>query len=478
MLWRRKILLKLFELGDIFLVMMAFAVVFWFFYERQNDLPFGEFLDHKVSFRMVLFIVGFGLSWHILFLFFHLYESKRLSTLKTEIIDLIKATALGSMILVTLSELLLFEMFKGWFVPVFWTVSTLSIIGSRLLLRKTLKEIRKSGRNLRNVHIVGTNDRAIQFAGEIQAKPNLGYHLMGFMDDPWEGLRHFRSSGYPLVSDLTRVSDFLNQNVVDEVVLALPLSACYQQAARVIEKCEEQGVLVRVLGSIFSPKLAQVRVEDFEGQSVMTLRTGAIGTLDQALKRAVDFCIIVPIVIMLIPFIGAVALVVKIASPGPVFFVQKRVGLNKRRFSLYKFRTMVVDAEKKLAELEHLNEVNGAAFKLRNDPRITPIGQFLRKSSIDELPQLFNVLKGDMSLVGPRPLPIRDYEAFAYNWHRRRFSVRPGLTCLWQVMGRSRLSFERWMELDMEYIDNWSLALDLKILLKTIPAVVKGSGAT
>jgi lipopolysaccharide/colanic/teichoic acid biosynthesis glycosyltransferase len=172
-----------------------------------------------------------------------------------------------------------------------------------------------------------------------------------------------------------------------------------------------------------------------------------------------------------------VALFIKITSPGPVFFVQERIGLNKRRFMLIKFRTMVVDAERKIHELEHLNEVKGPAFKIKNDPRITRIGRFLRKASIDELPQLINVLKGDMSLVGPRPLPIRDYNGFDEDWHRRRFSVQPGITCLWQCNGRSNVSFDRWMQLDMEYIDNWSLWLDFKILAMTIPAVLRGSGA-
>jgi lipopolysaccharide/colanic/teichoic acid biosynthesis glycosyltransferase len=180
---------------------------------------------------------------------------------------------------------------------------------------------------------------------------------------------------------------------------------------------------------------------------------------------------------MLAPLFLLAALIVRLTSPGPALFFQDRVGLNKRRFRLYKFRTMEADAEKRQREVEHLNEASGAVFKIRNDPRLTPVGKFLRKTSIDELPQLFNVLKGDMSLVGPRPLPVRDYQGFHQDWQRRRFSVRPGITCLWQVNGRSSTTFEKWMELDMQYIDHWSLGLDFKILAKTIPAVLRGSGA-
>jgi len=195
------------------------------------------------------------------------------------------------------------------------------------------------------------------------------------------------------------------------------------------------------------------------------------------IKRMLDLVGSAVSLILLFPLLLAVAGLIRLRSPGPIFFVQERMGLNKRRFKLYKFRTMVVNAEEKIGALEHLNEVAGPAFKLRNDPRITPLGRVLRKTSLDELPQLFNVLKGDMSLVGPRPLPVRDYEGFNTTWHRRRFSVKPGITCLWQVMGRSSIPFERWMELDMQYIDQWSLLLDLQIILKTIPAIVKGSGA-
>jgi lipopolysaccharide/colanic/teichoic acid biosynthesis glycosyltransferase len=171
------------------------------------------------------------------------------------------------------------------------------------------------------------------------------------------------------------------------------------------------------------------------------------------------------------------ACLIKLTSRGPVFFLQERIGTNKRRFSICKFRTMVVGAESMMSQLEPQNEVSGPVFKIKDDPRITRLGKFLRRTSIDELPQLFNVLKGDMSLVGPRPLPVRDFDGFSEDWQRRRFSVRPGITCLWQVQGRSSIGFEQWMELDLKYLDEWSLWLDLKILAMTIPAVVKGSGA-
>ena len=209
---------------------------------------------------------------------------------------------------------------------------------------------------------------------------------------------------------------------------------------------------------------------------VVTIDTGSMSGPTVLVKRAFDVSISLTLLLILAPLFAAIALAIRLTSPGPILFVQERVGLNKRLFRLCKFRTMIPDAEEKLAELESLNEVNGPAFKIKQDPRITPIGAFLRKHSLDELTQLINVLRGDMSLVGPRPLPVRDYRGFTEDWHRRRLSVRPGITCLWQVGGRNSIPFERWMELDMQYIDQWSLLLDFKILLKTIPTVLKGSG--
>jgi lipopolysaccharide/colanic/teichoic acid biosynthesis glycosyltransferase len=191
-----------------------------------------------------------------------------------------------------------------------------------------------------------------------------------------------------------------------------------------------------------------------------------------------DLSVAVIWLIALAPLFALVALAIMLDSTGPVFFIQERVGCNKRRFRMIKFRTMTADAEERMKDIEHLNEKSGPIFKIRNDPRITRVGKWLRKTSIDELPQLINVLVGDMSIVGPRPLSVRDATGMEEAWQKRRFRVKPGLTCLWQVSGRSNLSFEEWMHLDLEYIDHWSLGLDATILLRTIPAIVLARGAS
>jgi exopolysaccharide biosynthesis polyprenyl glycosylphosphotransferase len=325
--------------------------------------------------------------------------------------------------------------------------------------------------------IVGTNGRALEFARSLSSHPELGYRIVGFVDQAWHGMEVFRRSGYALASDFGSFPQFLRNSVVDEVVMALPFRSMHAEGSRIAALCEEQGITTRVLTNLFDLKMARSFVEDLEGDPLITHSTGSLEGWPILVKRILDFTISSIVIVLLFVVLLATAILIKLTSPGPVLFIQKRLGLNKRRFNLYKFRTMVLDAEKRMREIEHLNEASGPVFKIKNDPRITPIGTFLRKTSIDELPQLFNVLLGDMSLVGPRPLPVRDYEGFDKDWQRRRFSVRPGITCLWQVRGRSSIPFEKWMELDLQYIDKWSLWLDCQILLRTIPAVLKGSGA-
>jgi exopolysaccharide biosynthesis polyprenyl glycosylphosphotransferase len=257
----------------------------------------------------------------------------------------------------------------------------------------------------------------------------------------------------------------------------LPLRSFYERSSEVAARCQLQGITARLGGEIFSQQKARARAEMFEDDDFIAMDTGVRAWGALFAKRALDIVLSLVLLILLGPLFLVVALLIKLSSPGPIFFSQERVGVNKRRFLIHKFRTMVPDAERMLPELEGQNEASGPVFKIKKDPRITPMGKILRRTSIDELPQLLNVLKGDMSLVGPRPLPIRDYEGFREDWQRRRFSVRPGITCLWQVTGRSSVGFEEWMKLDLQYMDEWSIWLDLKILARTIPVVMKGTGA-
>ena len=325
--------------------------------------------------------------------------------------------------------------------------------------------------------IVGTNERAREFARKIEDKQELGYHLLGFVDEQWKGNGDLGKYGWKLVSNINDFNAYIRDHVVDEVIIALPMKSLYWEASKIFTTCEEQGIIVRNLQDIFNSKLARSKTEYFEGLSITTHFSGRLNGWQVPIKRVMDILLSVFPLIFLSPLFLLVALLIKLDSPGPVLFIQDRIGLNKRRFKLYKFRTMIDGADKMQEELEVINEVSGPVFKIKNDPRITQLGRILRRISIDELPQLFNVFKGDMSLVGPRPLPIRDYNGFNLDIHRRRFSVRPGITCLWQVSGRSTIQFEKWMNLDLQYIDNWSLWMDFKILAKTIPAVLKGAGA-
>lgn len=475
---RRKILFQAFELLDLLLMVFAFGLATSAAYEtRIGNISFTRFLSMRITVQNFVIFLGFVLLWRLLFSFYGLYHSRRLSTRWNDALDVLKATSWSSLAILVASVFLHIQIVTPAFILVFWVASGATTVSSRLVLRHILEGLRLRGRNLRHVLIVGTNSRALDFARKIESKPELGYRIIGFVDDHWSGISELGKSGYSRVVGLKEFPNFLREHVVDEVIVGLPMNSFYQQASVIVAHCEEQGIITRFLSNIFNPKLARCKSEQLEDDSVITLYTGAMEGWPIVAKRALDFSLSLVLLIILAPLFLVTAVLIKLASTGPVFFVQERVGLNKRRFRLYKFRTMIPEAEQKLAEVEHLNEVSGPVFKIKNDPRITPMGRFLRKTSIDELPQLINVLKGNMSLVGPRPLPARDYAGFDQDWVRRRFSVRPGITCLWQINGRSSVPFIRWMELDMEYIDQWSFSLDLKILAKTIPAVLRGSGA-
>jgi exopolysaccharide biosynthesis polyprenyl glycosylphosphotransferase len=476
----RKVYSNGFKLFDLLLMMVSFVVATLPQYERVGRLSLAEFFELRVKLGNLILFVSFLVIWHILFSVFGLYGSKRLASRWDEVWDALRATSTGTMVIAVFGLTFRIWVVNRIFLALFWVMTTSLVILSRMAIRGALAYARRHGRNTRNMLIIGTNPRALELVKRIHEKPELGYRILGCADEDWSGIEEFKKEGIPLVSDLNDLPAYMRRSVVDEVVLALPIRSFHTYASQIAAACEQQGIIIRFLPNIFDLKEARHRADELDGDALISHETTITDFWGLTIKRGIDILVSLTAIILLSPVLLLAALAVKLTSQGPIFFVQKRLGLNKRMFNIYKFRTMVMDAEARLKELEHLNEADGAVFKIKKDPRITVVGAFLRKTSIDELPQLFNVLKGEMSLVGPRPLQVRDYELFETHcgdWQRKRFSVRPGITCLWQIMGRSSTTFERWMELDLQYIRTWSLWLDLEILAKTVPAVLRGSGA-
>ena len=476
---RRRLLLKVWKLFDLWIMSSMFVLAAVPGLHGGGGISLADFLSMRIKVENFFLFVGLLVVWHLVFVSLGVYQSQRLVSRQEELARVFGATSAGALCLGLLSLLCRIRMVTPSYLLVFWLLTMATVMASRLALRFILEGLRRRGRNTRYVLIVGTNSRAIEFAQRIESKAVSGYKVIGFVDEPWSGLAKFQMGPYRLVCDIRDLASFLRKTVVDDVVIGLPLRSYsyYERASDIAALCELQGIAVRFLPGLFNLKLARPRAEEFGDDTVITVSTDHGGGWPVVLKRVLDITLPVLLLPFLAPLFLVVAVLLKLTSEGPVFFTQDRLGLNKRRFRICKFRTMVADAEQQQAALEHLNEQQGPVFKIQADPRITPIGRLLRKTSIDELPQLFNVLKGEMSLVGPRPLPVRDYEGFDQDWQRRRFSVRPGITCLWQISGRSSIGFDKWMELDVRYIDEWSLWLDFRILAGTVAAVLKGTGA-
>ncbi len=476
--FRREVFVYSFQLVDLVLLVLSFSAATLPVLFTEGLQSFAAFLALKIKLQNFVAFVILVWLWRLVFAMLNLYGSKRHASRRAEATDVLKATSICTIILISFSLILRFRMVDLQFIEIFWVSSTFLIAGTRITVRTWLRHIRAKGQNYRNMLIVGSNSRAIEFAKTVPHRPEWGCHVVGFADDDWHGVDELDAAGFVRVCDFATLPTYLRRSVIDEVVITLPVRSFHEHSSKIVEMCEEQGIIVRVLSDVFDLKNRQP--EHFDEAPVITHYAGPLQGWPVLIKRLLDIVISATMLLILAPAMILTAIVIKLTSRGPILFVQKRVGLNKRIFNIYKFRTMVIDAEKRLAQIEHLNEVSGPVFKIKSDPRITVVGSFLRKTSIDELPQLLNVLKGDMSLVGPRPLQMRDYELFTEggpDWQRCRFSVRPGITCLWQVNGRSAIPFEQWMELDQQYVRKWSLWLDMQILVKTIPAVLKGSGA-
>jgi exopolysaccharide biosynthesis polyprenyl glycosylphosphotransferase len=394
-------------------------------------------------------------------------------SLRRELLRTVRVTVLGVLTIAAAGYLLRLHFVSRPFLIIFGGISAGALMLARVVERRT-----RWGRRLfeapeRVVVVIGCGEEAVRFAKVIIAHRAWGYTLRGLVDA--DGCGRAEVAGFPVVAEAAALPAFLKEEVVDEVVLAVPLRRL-AGLEDVLVQCQELGVRLRLALWPFPHTRPHLEIEALDGVPLVTLGPTPSAPLALFIKRVLDVSLSLLALCLTVPLLLMSALAVALSSPGPVLFRQWRCGLQGRRFLLLKFRTMVEGADSRQGEVAHLNVMDGPVFKAPRDPRVTAIGRVLRRFSLDELPQFLNVLRGDMSLVGPRPpLPeeVEKYEP----WQRRRLAMKPGLTCLWQVSGRSRVDFATWMELDLVYIDTWSLWLDLKILLRTVPAVLSGRGA-
>ncbi|WP_428567718.1 MAG: sugar transferase [Solidesulfovibrio sp. DCME] len=426
---------------------------------------------------MLLFAVTLAATACV-FPLFALYTETALFQWKPALKAMVKAATAVLLVLVAGAAVLRPPLVTPAFLATYWLMSCLGGLAVRLAGRRLLFLTEAQGIAARRTLIVGTGRRAQEIARDMLDRPGHGHRFCGFVAEGWDEAPPVPRPGkFAIVAEPAALAAYLRDNVVDEVLVCLPLASLCGTVDALVAVGEEQGVAVTVVTRLFELKNPRNRPGSHGGEVVVTASNTLADERELLLKRFLDVTVSATTLVALSPLLVAVWGLVRLTSPGPAFFVQERVGLNKRLFKFYKFRTMVRNAEAMQDALESQNETNGATFKMRNDPRITPLGRILRMTSIDELPQLYNVLRGDMSLVGPRPLPVRDVVRIENDWPRRRFGVKPGITCLWQIRGRNTLPFERMMELDIEYVDTWSVAMDLRILLATVPVVFGMRGA-
>jgi len=466
----KKTLNRIYRLLDILILLLSFYAAYYLRFGPIDLKPFNLNVQYAVFFSTFL------IAWFYLSSRFELYGSKRLTHFRRECWDVSKTTAL-CLIIATVPAFLIRHYPLSRFVLLYlWPLQTGLLLLLRFILRETLKYIRRRGYNYRQILIVGRNSRASKIAKKIKESPEYGLRILGFLDatENENGASSF--CDVELMGNLHDLESILRSEVVDEVFVTLPIKSHYSKIEQIIYLCEDVGLEVVIPTDLFKLKLAKSNISNYDGIQVINFYTSPEMSWQFVIKRLIDVVGTSVLLALSFPLFVVVGIFIKATSKGPILFKQQRVGYNGRIFSFLKFRTMVENAEALKKDLMALNEMDGPVFKIRNDPRTTKFGRFLRKTSIDELPQLINVLKGDMSLVGPRP-PVPDEVNQYVLRDRRRLSMRPGITCLWQVSGRNTIKFEKWMELDRQYIDQWSLWLDIKILANTIPAVFKGSGA-
>ncbi|MFT5701033.1 MAG: exopolysaccharide biosynthesis polyprenyl glycosylphosphotransferase [Desulforhopalus sp.] len=456
--------------ADVLLTVVTFLAAFAgrnIFIEPTTPLHFSS---HLFIIPLLLALVTSTLSY------FGGYQSPFKTKLFGYCWSITQAIIVAVGILLVLLFFLRIQYVSRFVILLFASLELCVLVSFRAFVIAYYKKQVKSGAKMMRILVIGSRSRAQELVLALREHMVWGVEIVGFID-PEPSFVGTKVLGIPVIGTLDTIHDCLKENVVDEVVIAISRSLL-KDAEPIVQACEEEGIRLRFMADIFNLQVARISLSNVKGIPLLNMEPVSQDPQQLFAKRVFDFTLTICSLPILIPFFMLVGMAIKLDSPGPAFFVQQRVGMRKHIFPMFKFRSMHMDAEERLKDLEHLNEADGPIFKLKDDPRVTRVGNFIRKTSIDELPQLINVLRGEMSLVGPRPMSQRDVGLFTRGIQRKRFSVQPGLTCIWQISGRSNLPFEKWLEFDLEYIDTWSFALDLKILLKTIPAVLKSKGAS
>ena len=403
--------------------------------------------------RIYLWLLAIILpTWAILLPIFRVYSEPGLPP-RAQIVRLSKAVGFAWLVMLALQFFLSPDSSNRFIVLFTLLINYILLVSYRVVLLKVTKH---GALDIRHVAIVGSGAPAYDFARTIESHQAWGLELIG-------------------VFNRSEARGVLESGGIDELILVVERESL-DEFTDIFLLCEELGVTARVILNFFPHSIARMELHEFEGVPLLSFSTTPTNEALMFVRRILDVLLASLLTILTLPITLLTAILIKLTSTGPVLFKQERCGLTGRLFVMYKFRSMANNSEQDRFELEALNEMDGPVFKLSRDPRVTTVGKIIRRFSIDELPQLYNVLRGDMSLVGPRP-PLPQEVARYERWQRRRLSMKPGMTCLWQISGRNEVSFEDWMKLDLTYIDNWSLLLDLKILLKTLPVVLLGRGA-
>lgn len=459
---------------DVVLINLAMAIAYWLRYGLQwfaavdeaNFVSYSAFFP--ISLALTILLLG-------IYKLNGVYNQPRGASWFDEMYRLMTGTATGIILIVFVIVFLFRPLFYSRLIFFYAGVLiTIFLSTSRLAKRMVRNRLRRRGLGVDRLLIVGAGEVGRTVMRHVVAQPSLGYHVVGFVDDdPEKGKTDIgRFKAYGSTGNIPRL---VKELAIDEVIITLPWMY-HRKIVSIIAQCEREHVRARIVPDMFQMTLSHLNVEDLSGIPMIGVQEISIGSGQMLFKRAMDVTISSVGLIIFLPFFFLVALLIKLDSPGAVFFTQIRVGKGEHLFACYKFRSMREGAEKELEELRELNEADGPIFKIRDDPRITRMGRFLRRTSLDELPQLFNVLMGHMSLVGPRPAPPSEVQRYQ-PWHKRRLEVAPGMTGLWQVSGRSELSFDEMVLLDLYYIENWSPVLDLQIMLRTFPTLLTGQGA-